>query len=302
MNSAQFIDQPHCYLCGSSQRAVERELGTEEGQLYLRWVRCRECELVYLDPRPSLHALTVLYDSQGYWQGESGYQDYIAEESWRRRQARDRAEWFASKLNSELAEPVHKVLEVGSAAGYFLEELATRGILARGLDLSRPMVRLSGGKTVKGVSVSHGPVEETQFPRASFHGLAAWGCDSNFNDPSITFRRFGEWLKPGGLLVFNFHEYDHWANFLKGRFKLMPNALYFLSRKQVRRLLETFGFELVSMCPEVSWMNLASVFHHTGHRWLKPAASGPLAHHSFKLPVPGAFRVLARRLPGRSAG
>ena len=75
MNSAQFVDQNECYLCGSSQRQIERELGTQEGQLYLRWVRCSGCDLVYLNPRPSVHALSALYDSQGYWQGEAGYKD-----------------------------------------------------------------------------------------------------------------------------------------------------------------------------------------------------------------------------------
>ena len=296
MNSAQFIDQPVCYICGCKERRIEREVGSEEGQLFLRWVRCRDCELVYLDPRPSLHALSVLYDSQGYWQGEEGYQDYLAEGKWRRRQARDRAKWFIGKLHKANLEGALQVLEVGSAAGYFLQELAASGVSAQGLDLSRPMVRLSGRQAQEGISVIHGFVEESEFPKEQFHGLAAWGCDSNFNNPSGTLSRFNQWLKPGGLLAFNFHDYDHWANFLKGRFKLMPNALYLLSSKQVRRLLQDAGFELVSLRTEACWMNLASVYHHTGHKWLLPTLKIKLSRLPIKLPVPGAFRVLARKL------
>lgn len=296
MNSAQFIDQAACYLCGCQSRTVERELGTEEGQLFLRWVRCKECELVYLDPRPSMHALSVLYDSQGYWQGEDGYQDYMAEGTWRRKQARDRARWFVKHLRKAHPKTEPQVLEVGSAAGFFLHELADAGVAAQGLDISRPMVRLSGNGKPDGVSVTQGRVEESEFPAQEFHGLAAWGCDSNFNDPLNAFEKFSQWLKPGGLLAFNFHEYDHWASLLKGRFKLMPNALYFLNAKHVKRILTEFGLEIVEQRIERCWMNLATVYHHTGHRWLVPTAQGPLAHVPLKLPVPGAYRVLARKI------
>lgn len=295
MNSAQFIDQTECYLCGSGARSVERELGTDEGQLFLRWVRCKDCELVYLDPRPSMHALSVLYDSQGYWQGEDGYQDYLAEGTWRRKQARARARWFAKNLNRTHHQDDLKVLEVGSAAGYFLQELAKFGVQAEGLDISRPMVRLSGNDQNCSLSVTQGRVEESDFPSESFVGLVAWGCDSNFNDPVHAFKKFSQWLKPGGLLAFNFHEYDHWANFLKGRFKLMPNALYFLNSKHVKQMLREIGLELVEQRVEKCWMNLATVYHHTGHRWLAPTSNGPLAHLPIKLPVPGAYRVLARK-------
>src|SRR5690349_218113 len=96
MNGAQFVDQRACYLCGSSQRSLEHEVGTGLGELHLRWVRCGCCALVYLDPRPSAHALSVLYDSASYWQGgENGYRDYLADESWRRKQAVVRARWLS---------------------------------------------------------------------------------------------------------------------------------------------------------------------------------------------------------------
>lgn len=299
MNSAQFVDQPTCYLCGGKHRSVERELGTEEGQLYLRWVRCRDCELVYLDPRPSVHALSALYDSQGYWQGDSGYKDYLAEERWRRRQARDRADWFVQELRVDSRPSPASVLEVGSAAGFFLQELDKLGVSAQGLDMSRPMVRLAGKKTASKVKfkVKRACVEVAKYPTEHFDGIAVWGCDSNFDNPSNAFLKFNSWLKPDGLLTFNFHDYDHWATALKGNFKLMPNALYFLNERNVRELLHKSGFELLSLKTESCWMNLASVYHHTGHLWLTPLKDTAVARMPLKIPVPGSFRVLARKLP-----
>ncbi len=297
MNGAQFVSQKTCYLCGSSERCTEAEVGTGIGEFHLRWVRCRDCSLVYLDPRPSTHALSVLYDSGSYWQGgANGYHDYLADEKWRRRQAVARADWFAGKLRDEHGESQLRVLEIGSAAGYFLEALSSHQIEVEGLELSRPMVRLSQQRVQGRGLVRQGFVEEAQFDTPRFQGLAAWGCDSNFDNPRQAFASFARWLAPQGLLTMNFHQHDHWARALKGRFKKTPNALYFFNAGHIRQLLDEHGFELLDLSTEFQWMSLASVFHHTGHSWLRPLLKTPLADVPLRLPVLGSYRFLARKL------
>lgn len=295
MNGAQFVDQRCCYLCGSSQRTLEKETGTGVGELHLRWVRCQDCALVYLDPRPSAHALSVLYDSAAYWQGESGYRNYLADERWRRRTARARAHWFHDRLKKDNPQGPWKVLEVGSAAGYFLEELAQLGVTAEGLELSLPMARLSHRRCSGQVKVRQGFVEDAAFGKKEFQGLATWGCDSNFDNPRQTLARCADWLAPGGLVAMNFHEHDHWARHLKGRFKMMPNALYFMNQKHVVALLEEQGLDVVEMTTETQWMSLSSIYHHTGHSWLKPLLRSSIADVPICLPVLGSYRVLARK-------
>lgn len=296
MNGAQFVDQRCCYLCGSDRRRTEQEVGTGLGELHLRWVRCTDCALVYLDPRPSAHALSALYDSVSYWQGESGYRDYIADETWRRKTAQARAAWLVGHLRRSRPDETLRVLEVGSAAGYFLEALADLRVAAEGLELSRSMARLTDHKFSGRVKVRQGFVEDAVFDGTGFHGLAAWGCDSNFDNPRQTFARSAQWLAPGGLLAMNFHAYDHWARYLKGRFKKTPNALYFMNAEHVSSLLGEHGFETLEMETESQWMSLASVYHHTGHVWLKPLLRTSLADVPLRLPVFGSYRVLARKL------
>lgn len=296
MNGAQFVDQKSCYLCGCTSRWVEQEVGTGLGELKLRWVRCAECSLVYLDPRPSSHALSVFYDSAGYWRGgENGYRDYLADEPWRRRQAAERARWMMTRLRAHRPQSPFRVLEVGSAAGYFLEALSAEGARVEGLELSQSMARLAGRRASGRVPVRQGLVQDADFAPESFDGLAVWGCDSNFDDPQSTFQRFSDWLVPGGLLAMNFHQHDHWARHLKGRFKMMPNALYLLNTSHVVGLLESAGFELIEKRTESQWMSLSSIYHHTGHPWLKPLLRGALADRPIRLPVLGSYRILARK-------
>lgn len=294
MNSAQFIDQKECYLCGGQDRRLEKECGTLEGEFHLRWVRCQSCSLVYLDPRPSLHALTALYDSEVYWQGSSGYRDYLGEELWRQKQARARADWLLGKIDSKVTSPL--VLEIGSAAGFFLAALKELGAQPSGLELSRQMVKISKVRTQNELSIQQGLAEEAVFPSESFDALAAWGCDSNFHDPALSFQRFAEWLKPKGLLALNYHEYDHWAHHIRGSFKNNPNALYFLNQSHVRSLLKRSGFQILSHSLEFQWTSLASLHHHTKHSWLAPITQLKIAHYPIKIPVPGSYRVLAQKL------
>ncbi len=295
MNGAQFVDRKQCYLCDSTHRTLEHEAGTGVGELHLRWVRCGSCSLVYLDPRPSAHALSVLYDSAGYWRGEAGYQDYLADERWRRKQAIVRAQWLAGHLHKAYPDQPTKVLEVGSAAGFFLEALSELEISVEGLELSAPMARLTDRKFSGRVKVRQGFVEDAAVDPQGYHALAVWGCDSNFDNPRQTFARFAGWLRPGGMLALNFHQHDHWARYLKGRFKMMPNALYFLNLEHVRKLLTDNGLEAVEVSTEAQWMSLASVYHHTGHSWLKPLLRTRLAKIPVRLPVLGSYRVLARK-------
>lgn len=296
MNGAQFVDQRCCYLCGGSRRGLEQEAGIGVGELHLRWVRCLDCALVYLDPRPSAHALSVLYDSSGYWQGDTGYRNYLADERWRRKTAHARACWFAQRLRASAPAGPWRVLEVGSAAGYFLESLTELGVIAEGLELSQPMARLAHRRCSGRVKVRQGFVEDAAFEKKEFQGLAAWGCDSNFDNPRQTFARCVEWLAPGGLLAMNFHEHDHWARHLKGRFKMMPNALYFMNSAHVLSLMAEQGLEVVEMTTETQWMSLSSIYHHTGHAWLRPLLRTRLADVPLCLPVLGSYRVLARKL------
>jgi hypothetical protein len=75
----------------------------------------------------------------------------------------------------------------------------------------------------------------------------------------------------------------------------MPNALYFLNERHIKDLLHEQGLDLLEMKTERQWMSLRSVYHHTGHIWLKPLLGSRWADLPLRLPVLGSFRVLARK-------
>jgi SAM-dependent methyltransferase len=98
-----------------------------------RVVLCARCGLgIQLDPPPPASALY----GDGYYDGARryAYVDYVGDESAHRRNARGRLHTLARLLGGELAGK--RILDVGCAFGFFLDEAHRRRADARGVELS----------------------------------------------------------------------------------------------------------------------------------------------------------------------
>ncbi len=256
------------------------------------WVRCQECSLVYQNPRLTPESLREIYNSPLYWEGEQpslGYRNYLESASKRAAQAHQRA-----RLVVNHCRPGAQVLDVGCAAGFFLDASAQVGLRPTGLEISSPMAALARERF--GHRVWEGSITTFEPPHR-FQAVTAWGCDSNFDQPVASFQRLALALEPGGHLFFNFYDYDHWFRPWLGEFKKVYNALYFLNRGHVERLLERAGCEQLELRPESHYATLGQLAYHTGRVWLGRLLQRlNLSDLCLRLPVPGSFVVVARRL------
>jgi len=135
---------------------------------------------------------------------------------------------------------------------------------ARGVDLSAAMAEL--GRRAYNVEIDVADFEVSETPRGTFDGVTIWGSDSNFFNPRDAFARARTRLREGGFVFFNFWDFDHPARFLLGEFKMAYNALYYLNRGNVVRLLGDVGFAMRSISMEWQYASLSSVFGLTS-RW-----------------------------------
>ncbi len=122
-----------CNLCGRNDPLTLFTRGA------YGFVRCRHCGLTYLSPRDAVHTISLMYSAQ-YFRIEgadthevSGYRDYIADGPMLRRQARS----SLAHLERFVAEPHGRLLEIGCAAGFFLDEARARGWSPTGVEVSR---------------------------------------------------------------------------------------------------------------------------------------------------------------------
>jgi len=117
-----------CVLCGGSEHDVTRSVPP------YAIVRCRQCGLHFLWPQPATQDTLELY-SEHYFNSSDGlargYSTYVE-------QAADLRATFRQRLRY-LPKPGQRdrLLDVGAAAGYFVEQARIAGWDAEGLEPSR---------------------------------------------------------------------------------------------------------------------------------------------------------------------
>lgn len=104
-------------------------------------------------------------------------------------------------LESVGVSPIGKsLLEIGSAAGFFLDEARRAGYETRGLELSPKEVEYS--KSTLGLAVDQTSVlsVESHLWKHSFDVIAAFFVIEHIEDIEGLWKRLGDWIRPGGHL------------------------------------------------------------------------------------------------------
>ena len=303
-SSIDFEEVPTCYVCASTKRIPAFEKSFFDHSFH--WVRCSDCGLVFQSPRLTKESLDLIYNSELYWHGRSdanpppaesaeelrlGYNNYEMGHPYRMAQARQRVRALSRHLP-----PGSRVLEVGCAAGFFLAALKQAGYDATGIELSAAMAEY--GRSRLDVDIQLGDFDQLEVPPESYDGITAWGCDSNFHDVRETYSHMVEALRPGGILAFNYFDFDHPARILQGSFKQVYNAIYYFNRSNVTRLLNSLGLEIVSHSTEFQYTCLEEVASMTGRRGLQTLARTlGIQRSMLRLPIVGSYLLLARKPP-----
>src|SRR2546423_2029227 len=132
-------------------------------------VRCSNCDLVYVDPRPESRELRSLYEKPSYFSGDEWYLDYIGYEKNHRALSRR-----VVAILDRHCPGKGRLLDVGCAAGFLLDTARADGCVVGGVDLS-PTMAHHAAHTL-GLDVRLGTLEECRLPEASFDAVTL--CDS----------------------------------------------------------------------------------------------------------------------------
>jgi SAM-dependent methyltransferase len=155
-------------------------------------VRCRHCGLVYVNPRPV--AEETDYEEAFFLQEYKDVYgvDYLADRENISRIARARLEVI------ERYRPGGKLLDVGCAAGFLLDEARRRGWEPRGVEISR--FASAHARQALDLDVFTGSLEAAKFPDQEFDVVVLYFVLEHLRDPLSLLQEIGRVLKPGGLL------------------------------------------------------------------------------------------------------
>ena len=204
---------------------------------------CTRCATLYANPRLTVDSLRTLYGSEEFFEGRENnlnYYSFLSGERYLRRTARGRIERFRAHASGT------RLLEVASAAGFFLAEAKAAGFQAEGVEFSGPMAAYAADRW--GVPVTAGSIEEVDLDAETYDVIASWGVMTILRDPKAVMAKFHAALKPGGVWAFN--TYDNrslWGRMFGARwYILVPNTSQIHNDATLRRLINEAGFDLVA--------------------------------------------------------
>ena len=237
-----FVPILSCQLCGSTRRSLMF------AEPPFEVLRCTDCDFVYVTPRLRGEALAKVY-GESYWKSDNpklhGYADYAREASLYLKTFRLRMRFVRRWL-----QPGCRVLDIGCAAGYFLQVMHDEGCEVLGVEPSEPIARIAaatlGPERVHVGDLETAP-EDKGYRPGSFDMVTLWDVIEHCPDPQSVLRRAHQLLKPGGVLLLETQNVaSRWARLLGPRWHHYKHHehLYHFQPSTIRRVLAETGFEV----------------------------------------------------------
>lgn len=163
-----------CDLCGLDDTHL---MFVENG---FNTVRCNNCGLIYLNPRPTEAELVAGYEKEYL-------ADRQANESLQLRKAEKQFELMNRHTNKASQDGPPRVLELGSGTGAFLKVATERDLDVTGANVSEYACLYSQGRF--DVHVLHGIIEELELTPGSFDIVAFFDVSSHVRSQGDSLRQ-----------------------------------------------------------------------------------------------------------------
>lgn len=260
-----------CNLCGSTDRQPFRP---ENGKSL---VKCQNCGLVYVSPRPDASELYALYGETYFKNDDSGtvgYADYLSDAQNIRRTFNRRLDLLHQHIQPGNG---RKLLDVGCAVGFFIDEAAKRGWQVEGLDVSGfaiEYVREQFGHDAYNSSLLDADFLEDD----SYSLITMWDVIEHVPDPKAHIERIAELLHSGGYVALITPDVESFPARLTGKrwigYKLSEEHVYYFSKQTLTRMLNEAGFDVVDAHHEGKFVTLRLFLDRLG--FYAPWLSKPL--------------------------
>lgn len=233
--------QVACPACGSG----ESDLAFKKYDL--DYVVCRQCETMFINPRPTPAVLEMYYstsENYTYWN------EYIfpASEAVRREKIfRPRAQQVAA-ICERYGVRRGTLLEVGAGFGTFCEELRSLDLFERLLAVE-PTPGLASTCRQRGLEVIEKPIEHVELSGTEVDVVASFEVIEHLFSPADFVRQCARLLKPGGLFVAtcpNGKGFDV-ATLQALSSTVDPEHLNYFNPESLSRLVSAHGFTVLEV-------------------------------------------------------
>lgn len=234
-------EYPGCNLCGAKAFTVVWDnVTTWEHEGKFRIVCCKECRLIYLNPRPTSEYIENFYLKEGYWGRDLGRSDL--QSNWK-----EERQWRYGPLYREIFKRKNKgsIIDIGAGTGMFLTRFKERGWKVQGTEVSEDVAKF--GKENFGIRSKVGDFLKLKFDAKQFDVVTLNTVLEHVYKPKETLKKVYRILKSDGLLVVTVPNIDSFGSkiFRSEWYALdPPRHLYHFSTGTLKKMIEQADFEI----------------------------------------------------------
>lgn len=254
-----------CNLCGSTNsRMIAQGLDFEYRTVNdsFTFVQCKDCNLVYLNPRPASTELGVIYPPD---YGPYHFDEVLPPLINKIRMAVQRQKVTALK---RYAHPAAVIWDVGCGGGFFLECMRAIGSpewKLAGVDVSQAAIDKIRDKGFAGYA---GRFEELTVEHGAVDVIVLNQVIEHLEDPAGVVKKAGELLRHGGFLFIETPSVEGWdARIFRARYWggwHFPRHWTLFTQHTLGKLLEAEGFVVVDR----NWLLSPTFWTQSVHHYL----------------------------------
>jgi len=223
-------------------------------------LRCRNCTLMWLHPRPSRSQLYDIYGSMEYYSNKEffnkdkskiyGYVDYLAERinkqyGYRKIVRKVKEHYLRKNLSSAQKA---KWLDAGCGLGFLMDVAFDEGFTVAGVEFSLPAIQYIRSKYT--FPVKYGLLSEIDFSE-SYDVISMFDVIEHLIDPISDLQKLRQHIEDDGILIIQTMDCDSLASRLLGKkledFRRTREHLFFFNRSSLRKILEHCGWKILEV-------------------------------------------------------
>ena len=214
-------------------------------------VECRNCKLVMVNPQPDESTLRPYYE-ESYFdkRTDRGYDNYFSDAL--KKQINSIYLKNLYDLNFMMFErtilsgPVPRCLDIGCAAGYFVELMKQRGWNAEGIEISKKAA--SFGIDQLNLKIHNSDFLETDLT-GEYDLITLWASIEHLRQPFDVMSKASSKLRRGGRMILTTCRYGILAK-MRGtswRYMNVPEHLFYFSINNMKQIAEKTGFGVIKI-------------------------------------------------------